>query len=321
MPRKPLSEKITQLYHYTSVDALEGIHRTRKIWATRFSDMNDGTEQQRFQEIAIRFAQPILTEVFTQRSVQDPAFGRRLAEGGGNRAVSEREARLHVSKMHQSIFGDFEGPFIASFCAHDTGSFESMHGLLSQWRGYGSKGGVAIVFSTADIESLMDRERAEFAHAVNHLGEVIYEHDENRIQADLRDYFEHVPNILRDFYGTVQPAYELVFDAFVRGTTLVKHRAFHEEQEIRIVVCPRTRKRSSVFYDPQHETLPLKPINHRRRLDGEARYVELFGGAPLPISRVIVGPSRIQNVNCQRVAEVLKGTGISVDVSSTPYIE
>lgn len=319
MAGKLLSDKVPEIFHYTSVEAFASIYRTRKVWATHFSDMNDSSEQLRFQNFAIQFAQPLLVDIFERRSAKDPAFARRLAEGGGNPVIADREARMHVSEMHQSIFGDFDGPFISSFCAHDANSFEASHGLLSQWRGYGSNGGVAMVFSTAGIEALMEHERTEFAHALNHIGEVRYDHELDVIRTDFGEYFEQLPGILENFYRAVRPPYELVFDAFIRGTTLVKHRAFHEEQEIRIVVCPRTRKQSSVFYEAQHEALSTKSTKYRQRLEGEARYVELFRGTSLPIKRVIIGPSRIQNVSYQRVFEILGGSGISIEVSSTPF--
>ena len=36
------------------------------------------------------------------------------------------------------------------------------NGMLSQWRGYGGRDCVAIVFETSGLEKLMQREREEF---------------------------------------------------------------------------------------------------------------------------------------------------------------
>jgi hypothetical protein len=115
----------------------------------------------------------------------------------------------------------------------------------------------------------------------------------------------------------VQPPYEEIFSDFVMGSTLVKHHAFHEETEVRIVVSPMPTNQNSCFYAEQNDR---KPIKYRMRGDAEVRYIQLFGNAPLPIKRVIVGPSRVQNFNCQTIKEVVVGSEIEVTKSETPFL-
>lgn len=313
--RKLVSAGTPQIFHYTSVESFASIFETKQFWATHYSDMNDTSEQQ-----AVDHFVPLLADIFKERAANDMAFSRRLSEGGGLGPVCRREAEMHVSQIHKSIFRDFEGPFIVSFCGHDHGSYEATNGLLSQWRGYGSSGGVAIVLDKASIATLMSEERDLFAHALNRVGNVRYDHDASGIRSDFSDFFDQASNILRDFYGSVQPRYERIFDAFVGGTTLVKHRAFHEERETRIVVCPRTKNPASPFYDSNNSGKPAKEAKYRKRFEGEARYIELFGRKRLPIDRVIVGPSRVQRVNQQRVAEIVGDSGIPVALSEIPYV-
>ncbi|MCC6780592.1 MAG: DUF2971 domain-containing protein [Hyphomicrobiales bacterium] len=192
-----------------------------------------------------------------------------------------------------------------------------MNGLLSQWRGYGTDGGVAIVLDTKGIEEVMGRENCIFNHPVNHIGDVTYD-DDNCLKEkqEFRKVFDLFPEILCKFYKNVPPHYEEIFTDFVMGSTLVKHHAFHEEAEVRIVVSLTPTDRNSCFYAEQNNR---KPIKYRMKGDGEVRYIQLFGNAPLPIKRVIVGPSRVQNLNCQTIKEAVAGSGIEVIKSETPF--
>ena len=90
---------------------------------------------------------------------------------------------------------------------------------------------------------------------------------------------------------------------------------FAEENEIRLVV-PTTTK-DSYSYDSE-DPRPLKQIRYRQKGGCEVRYIELFGYAPLPIKRIMVGPSRFQNVNCQKVEDIVKAS-IEVVKSGIPF--
>lgn len=320
MVELPVSVKFPELFHYTSIESLEAIFRSRQFWATHYADMNDTTEHKRFSLKALAHIRPLVFSKFRERMKIDAEFSSRVAAGGGIERVADREAETHIRVLHESIFGRLAGPFIVSFCSHLPQSHASLHGLLSQWRGYGASGGVAIVFSTAAIEGLMAHEARVFAHAINHLGDVKYDDDEAGIHKDFKAYFDFSPEIIDAFYSGIQPPYQRIFSAYVRGTTLVKHHAFHEECELRIVICPRTTDSTSVFYSPQHAQKPVREMRFRPKGLGEARYIEIFGSQSLPVERVIVGPSRIQHVTKQRVEQLLAGAQVAVTTSDIPFI-
>jgi len=269
--RKLVSERYLELFHYTSVEALANIYGTKQVWATDYSYLNDASEQSIFRGKAIEYILPSVQKAFSERAANNETLRSRLTEEGGLEVIASREAEMHINNIHGSIFGQLEGPFIASFCTHITGSYEESNGLLSQWRGYGPSGGVAIVFSTKDLEELIRIERDNFAHTLNHLGNVRYDHDDVGIREDFSEFFDLMPSILRDFYRRMPPKYEKIFKAFVLGTTLVKHQAFHEERESRIVVSPRPNKRSSIFFDEQFASRSQKIIKYRKHRRGEAR--------------------------------------------------
>jgi hypothetical protein len=110
----------------------------------------------------------------------------------------------------------------------------------------------------------------------------------------------------------------------VAGATLVKHHGFSEEREVRIVAIPgsdEVQQTVQAEYPAEFRASPLKCIRRRDGGNGKRRYIALFDtlGARLPIKRLIVGPSRHQNQNVERVAALL-ADAVPVSVSATPFI-
>jgi hypothetical protein len=66
---------------------------------------------------------------------------------------------------------------------------------------------------------------------------------------------------------------------------------------------------------------PLKEVCKTSRGGRVRRHITLFGQdfAPLPVQRVIVGPSRSQDVNAA-FAQKIVGRNVPVSTSATPYI-
>ncbi len=324
---KPVSEEFPHLFHYTAVSAFENIYHEKKLRATYYGDMNDKSELGRFRRKVIKFIKPIIREIFYKKMKCDTQFAMIVKSAGGLEAFTKKQAVEHLDMLHKYTFGIYGcEPFVCSFCAHSVKTskkktYEEMHGLLSQWRGYGEHGGVAIVLKTCDIEGRMRYEQNTFEHTISHMGEVIYDDDDTTIEKYFCKVFECFPEILNRYYSGETPNYEGIYEHFVQGSTRVKHHGFHEENEIRIVVAPRPANKDSVFYEPKHDKKPSKVVHYAKKDNREARYINLFGGNdPLPIERVIVGPSRFQNFNYQTVRDLVKGSKIKVDKSETPFI-
>jgi Protein of unknown function (DUF2971) len=329
-----VSKLHSELFHYTTVAAFRSIYESRQLWATHYAHMNDSSELTRFRLKVCEFITPIVRNIFDNRVQSDARFAAEAQKAGGIDAVVRQDASMHLDTLHRTTFGErgLHETFICSFCGHNPEScardlespaakYATQHGLLSQWRGYGTGGGVAIVLDTKEIEELMRHEKCIFSHPVNHIGDVTYDDDDYlKEKPEFRKVFDLFPEILCKYYKRVELPYEKIFTDFVMGSTLVKHRAFREETEVRIVLSPTPTNPNSYFYTDQDNR---RPIKYRSKGEREVRYIELFGNARLPIKRVIVGPSRVQNLNYQTIKEVVSGSSSNIEVikSETPFLE
>jgi hypothetical protein len=318
----PLSRDFPEVFHYTNVAAFENIYKEQKFRATHYEDLNDASEMKRFSLKVYDFIRPTIRELVVNRMLCNAEGAIEINRHGGIDNLVNKEATTLLDIFHNSTFGARElQPFVCSFCSHGAQSYEAKHGLLSQWRGYGADGGVAIVLDTLCIENRLQHEKTIFAHPINHIGDVIYDNDDARILNEFHKVFD----FFRQFFngGCAIPSStdtdpEIFFN-FLFGTTLVKHHAFHEENEIRIVVSPRTSK-NSLFSNSGHDSKPSKIVLYAQRGNREVRYIDLFGDAPLLIKRIIVGPSRIQNLNYQKISDQVKHDGIEVFKSEIPFL-
>ena len=316
----PVSKEFPELFHYTNVSALTNIFKEHIFRATHYEDLNDKSELERFSLKVRDFIRPIIREYFSMRMQHDIQIAKEVNRDGGIDILVDKEAAMFLDTTHKVTFGkNALEPFVCSFCAHGAKSYEAKHGLLSQWRGYAADGGVAIVLDTRGIEDRMQHEQGIFAHPINHIADVIYDNDDAGIKKNFSTVFKHFPEILDMLYKNKQPPYELIFDHFIYGSTLVKHHGFYEEKEVRIVVAPRPN-RDSILYVPEHESKPSKVIRYTQRGNSEVRYIELFGDAPLPIKRVIIGPSQFQNLHHQKVTDLVQDSNIEVVMSDTPFL-
>lgn len=325
--RQRVSDAWPELFHYTTVEAFRSIHNSQAFWATHYEDLNDYSELRRFRLVVTDFITPTIRKFFNKRARRDSQFRKAVRDSGGIEVIVRQESAQQLDRLHRNTFSErgLQNTFICSFCAHDPGSYEATHGLLSQWRAYGTGDGVAIVLDTEAIEKKMKQERRIFRHPINHIGDVKYDYkkDARRIKKDFHEVFDRFPEALKAIYSNKRPPYEEMFDHFVQGSTLVKHHGFHEEKEVRIVVSPRPINPRSFFFAPEHDSKPAKTIRYRQRGISEVRYIELFGAeneTALPIKRVIVGPSRVQNLNYQMVSDQLQTSGIAVFRSETPFL-
>jgi hypothetical protein len=330
-----VSEEFSELFHYTTVSSFESIYKTKTFWATHYEDLNDSTELERFRLNVCDFIRPIIHGTLSTWMQQLAEIANDVEKRGGIEAVVNKEANTLLDALHENTFGalTFGDTFICSFCAH-INDYQANHGLLSQWRGYGADGGVAIVLKTHGIEKLMRSEQEIFGHQVHHLGKVVYDSAEGdvEIKNEFKSLFKSFPNILNGMFPKdrnrnaldLTPHFEDILEPFVFGSTLVKHHAFHEEKEIRIVVSPRLTDEGATFYRSVHDSKPQKQTRYIRNGERERRYIELFNRMPddvsLPIKRIIIGPSKIQNVNYQIIKDLVDGSNIRVDKSDIPFL-
>ena len=313
-----------ELYHYTGAAGLRGIVETNSFRATHFADMNDLQEIHTLRvplvdELKKRLI-PIIDQVRLQNPLQDGVIRRR--------DPPQHLARVWGNALYRVVFADDDADrsafcCTASFCSHvGDKSYERQHGLLSQWRGYGKGGGFCLVFDTAGLWRLFEQERGAFFYAYTDIREAFYPREASK-------QIECFTELLNTSAAVIKTALledrdfsvDQTLLPFVSSATAFKHQGFYEEREVRLVAMPWTERAAEVMRKEGHQPAPLKEVYKTSRDGRERRHISLFGKdfAPLPLQRVIVGPSRSQDANATFARKIVGGK-IPVSKSATPYI-
>lgn len=273
------------LHHYTTLDGLGGIVRSRDLWLTNALYSNDEKE--------ITLGRELVSE--------------ELRAQQRRRGVAKRY-REYVKALEQLLpSASTSGVYICCFCQDGD--------RLGQWRAYGGNGnGVSLQFRAEDFASFTGP--SAFGHLS--LWKVSYDQAWQRTllrDAVLNTYDRHrtlpVEKIAR--------AAKTVIDFFV---PTFKGNGFQEEEEWRMVFAPAAESGpQAVPLDYRVSGNMLVPYYRLSRI------VEKTSGSTtswqLPVSRVVIGPSRHKNLNRASAAMLLASSGfndpIEVQVSQTPY--
>jgi hypothetical protein len=322
-----LATEHPELHHYTTERGLTGILATRTIWATRFSHLNDASEVKFLREPLARAVRERVRKLIVTRQSKSSSMLLKVQKAGGLEKVAARLAQSFVGSMYQVTFDslEFGAPFIASFCSHAADqSYEREHGLLSQWRGYGGEVGYCIVFKTADLIDLLKKEYADFHYVHMNIGSARYNHQGDDISSTFSELINYCEQFVSEALdGNREPSRTDGLGPFLEGATLLKHQGFHEEREVRIVAMPSPKELQARILQ-EDKNLVARKTKEVFTLKGDAatrRHISLFetSGSDLPISRVIVGPSRDQQTNVAKARELL-GPSITISKSETPLI-
>ena len=136
-----------------------------------------------------------------------------------------------------------------------------------------------------------------------------------KIRSEYKVLLNELPKLLAP--ETAYDIDESFLAQFIVASARIKHRGFREEGEVRLIVVPRSPEGQQI---EQSSDLPRIQTLWRATAGGEAQYVELFG-RDLPIVRVMVEPSRHQQVNERRVKACLPDLPANmIQLSDTPFI-
>ena len=134
------------LFHYTTAEGVIGILSTQTLHATHIDFLNDASEG--------KIIRQVLTPIFETEL-------RALLPKMAKRGIFDRATLGHpdfYTLAADSVFEAFMKTtnlttpfFVVSFCDHKPGSPEYAHGLLSQWRAYGTRGGFALEFDELGV--------------------------------------------------------------------------------------------------------------------------------------------------------------------------
>ena len=337
--QKSVVEEHPELFHYTNAAGLAGIIQSQTLWATHYAYLNDSEEikfflEKRFPDIL----QPIIDSSLDEYFKQNPAEQSVTEREGGKDKVANRLIQ-EITTKQKDILLNLAEPYIFSFCSTKNKDV-SWHGLLSQWRGYGRDDGYAISFDTARLSELLKKAGKKWENDLDlFFGDVVYSSDPDQ---KFRDEFEEDLNVIKSFSedslrgNSEENIRELdkIFPALMKCTCRYKHWGFKEENEVRIIAIPHpTRnKKFCELTKADGITIQEMPRKHYLRSGTLVPYIDLFEGVtsvsenPLPIERIIVGPSTNDQEKQRRVraAELLIAQygikDVQVSASEIPYI-
>lgn len=324
-----LATKHPYLYHYTSEAGFRGIFESNALWGTYFADLNDSQEIHAVRTPLVEE----LTDAFISLVKEFRQYGFKenqiVSKAGGNQAAARNIARSWVNSLYTVTFQEPEQErvglcCITSFCSHaDDQEYERENGLLSQWRGYGGQGGYCLVFDTTKLIRLIRKESKKFFYLHVDLSPAFYFISTLPLHGHFSDLFSFSRDIVRTaMSGNKNFTVERIFKPFVTAATTTKHRGFQEEREVRLVAMAATAVADAKIKNhPDYKPEPLKGTFTTEREGRKRTHIALFGknSDPLPVTKIIVGPSSVQSDNVKRATEVTGGK-IMVVSSETPYI-
>src|SRR5579872_1337162 len=159
------------IFHYTDTVGAVGIISSQSLFASDFRYLNDSTEEAIIESLLM----PILVNevAVASKELLDAGFvDKQYYEELGSNA-DKLQAEVLLRSMTTAA-NNISPRFVVSFCRHKEDSEKFEHGLLSQWRGYADRGGFALEFDEAELDSLIKSESEKFFYGMVVSRDVIY---------------------------------------------------------------------------------------------------------------------------------------------------
>lgn len=325
-PLRAITAKHPELFHYTTARGLEGILTSQTIWATHVSFLNDTSEMIEFANRLPEILSPIIQTILESMA---PVPGREamIEQAGGKAGTVKSLVDNTISTIYGFIAQDPRRPpdvdaYAASFATTNDDHI-SAHGLLSQWRGYGTDGGYAVVLDTAALSDLFEEEAPRKTWGLFG-GDVLYS---NATLEQIRSGFPDVINVVDACIKRLMTADNppladigtLIFN-LLSCACRYKHRGFEEEREVRVV---------GILTRDIPGTPPSNVSVHSYLRGGTVvPAIHFFEGLTepkkrsLPIRRIIVGPHKDKELRKHSVELLLRQNRLlcPVTISEIPYI-
>jgi hypothetical protein len=290
--------------------------------------VNDHSEYILAKRTILEGMLPKVVEGLTMAVENDKEIAERVEEKGGPEEFGRFLSDWFVDQTYE-IVG--EGFYVLSFVGSPTNSYVKENGLLSQWRGYGTSQGYALVFETKKLEIMFESEFQSFAYEAAFLSDAVYGPDDPLFKLDIEpkingfavSVLKRIQQVLVTQSESKEPF--SIID-FCQVATALKHEGFREENEVRGVFLPYSthHKRSFVikgFKPPEHQR-QLKAEKLKSNGDVSKPYIELLGPniGKLPLKRIIVGPGGNKNKAAHALRVFLNDESIEISVSETPFV-
>jgi len=268
------------------------------------------------------------TGVFVQALIkQSPHIEQSINKKGGLGQVVQYDTEVVVDAQYRATGDEI---YILSFCGQHNNPKVNNNGLLSQWRGYGTGGGAALVFDTKKLEEILELEAKRFEYSAGLIAYLIYSDDEQKLKEELSDELSIIADIIKQFFNHTNLSQEEEVDAskgyipFVKCISRYKHYGFGEENEVRVVALPAVIDQELLkLANANGATLkPEKERKFRKKNGQHIPYIELFNSIDidLPIEQIIVGPHKEKETRAAALRVMLRKTNIEITCSDIPYV-
>jgi len=273
------------LYHYTSIDGLQGIVESRSIWATEIRYLSDAKEV--FQSLDI-----LLSVIRAEYESSD---------------ATKREFLRQFEVWLRDRLVNGHLVFVASLSEQGN--------LLSQWRAYSPIGkGVSLGFDPQYIRKIAQQQGYN-------LGKCVY--DRQLQQRVIQEIFRQIEeeaasNGPENDIGKCHPSnsYYGIFEKFeddlLMCAALLKHPAFSEEREWRVVssVVKRYAPSDIQYREGRSCLVPYRKLSLFQKEADQMKLKEVF-----------VGPTPNSELSMRSVGLYLSNRGISPMVANSliPY--
>lgn len=321
------SEVYKKLYHYTTWEGLQGIIENQTLWATNCKFLNDYSEINFFRDKLIHLLYPNVLESIKKSMKQSTKVMQIIKKRGGLLNLVQHDLEVLVDAQYNALGNEI---YILSFCGQPENPNIANNGLLSQWRGYGTGGGAALIFDTKKLEEILGLEEMKFEYSVVFIADVIYSDDEQKFKEELSEPLSILKDIAEQFFNYENLKQQKEVDSskgyfpFVNCISRYKHDGFREENEVRIVLLP-TVIDEEIVKRANDDGLTLKYEKERkfRQKNGQRTpYIELFNSTDikLPIEKIIVGPHKEKEARVKELREKLGKTNIEITCSEIPFV-
>jgi len=251
--------------------------KSKELWATHTQHLND---RQEFLH-AIAIAREEINSALIAAGTDD-------------------EKKKLISRMQDAVSNNAVADI--NVCV---ASFSEAPDSLAQWRAYGGNGGFCLGFSSAYLQSLIERQEGFV------LTPCIYDPDQQRnlMRAQVDSLIDKFTDL--DAANRIPMTYIRTLAMLLKWAPRMKHPSFVEELEWRIITPPLPTKDNVDFDFRVGDTMPTPFYRFALRADGIAFQIE----------EVMVGPTSHPDRSAESTRSFLLSQGLEPLIinSNVPY--
>lgn len=305
------------LFHYTTATGLIGILKSGSMWSTAFYCANDESE--------LAVGEGVLSSLL-QSATQE------LIEANDPRFLVFSQRNVDIFEYARQFERTISGALFFPLCAHITCFYKPAneedfhHGLLSQWRGYGSDGGYALQFSRKKLNQAINNiERVGswnyslldvYYNAENPLKANVLRHQDAYIQAYM-EYLNELAKPLEHHHGgEMRRSMAMLtemhgpLDAYFAYLIHTKNKHFAEERECRLShfqIVSKTASQSSNYSHVNYYNRNGLLVPYTSTPNNIFKLLEC-------IEWIIVGPSPRLDARLKSVSQIVRQYGLNINV-------